>query len=201
MPDDYEVNLFTSYIKENFADLSLAEFSEAFKLYVANKMDYKDKLFQNFTISFMENVVQSFKRLRMTIPRPTPQALPEKTPPTKEEQDIMAKKAALKRFSEYQDHMDFWDFGGVTYKYLVKRGLISLTREQKDKVKDQAIAQLTREAKKEIEAGKRPSEVNQPIEVILTGADQQVQIRCMKIALMDWFDGFEGEEQFREVLK
>lgn len=202
LPDKYEITIFADYIRENLTEFTIDEIELAFKMYIANKLDFRVPTFQNFTINFLENVMQSYKRLRMTIPRPTPAALPEKTPPTKEEQDIIAKNACLKRFEEYKDHFDVWDFGSACFHYLKKRGLIKLTKEQAEIIMEQARRRLIHEAQKEI--GKKvASDIMVVVENLKNGThEDRVRAEARKLSLMNYFDELiEKGIELKEVLK
>lgn len=202
-PDAMETEAYREHIRQHFGQFTLGEFNAAFLLYSQNKLDYKDMLFQNFSIPFMENVMQSYKRLRMTIPRPElQQALPEKTKPTAQEIDLIERNAALKKFQEYKDHMDLWDFGGATFAFLWRLGLIRLTEEERDQLKLKAERELIREAQMEIKNGKRPSEIATVVEAIQAGNDNQVRLRMRKLALMDYFETLIAHGvELKEVLK
>ena len=202
LPDRYETGMFMDYTRENLSEFTLREIELAFNFYIANKLDFKDPVFQNFTLNFFENVMQSYKRLRMTIPRPEiQQALPEQTKPTKQEQDIIARNACLKRFQEYKDHFDVWDFGGACFKYIYRQGLIQISKEEAEQIKEQAARQLISEAQKDL-LKKRPSEIAAVVEAIQAGNDEQVKIRAMKISLMNYFDQLiEKGIELKEVLK
>lgn len=202
LPDKYEGTMICDYIRENLNEFTLQEIELAFNFYIANKLDYKDPVFQNFTLNFLENVMQSYKRLRMTIPRPEiQQALPEQTKPTKGEQDIIARNACLKRFQEYKDHFDVWDFGGACFKYIYRQGLIQISKEEAEQIKEQAARQLIAEAQKDL-LKKRPSEIAAVVEAIQAGNDEQIKIRAMKISLMNYFDDLiEKGIELKDVLK
>ena len=201
-PDDTELEYFIQYAKENLSTFTLEEIELAFKFYVQNKLDFKDPTFQNFNVIFLENIMQSYRRLRMTIPNPThTAALPEQTKPTKQEQDIIARNACLKRFQEYKDHFDVWDFGGACFKYIYRQGLIQISKEEADRIKEQAARQLISEAQKDL-LKKRPSEIAAVVEAIQAGNDEQIKIRAMKISLMNYFDSLiENGIELKEVLK
>lgn len=138
----------------------------------------------------------------MTIPRPTPEALPEKTPPTKEEQDIIAKNACLKRFEEYKDHFDVWDFGNACFFYLKKRGLIQLTKERAEIIMESARRLLIHEAQKEI-GKKLASDIMVVVENLKNGThEDRVRAEARKLSLMNYFDELiEKGIELKEVLK
>ena len=202
LPDKYETVMFMDYIRENLSEFTLAEIELAFNFYIANKLDFKDPLFQNFTLNFLENVMQSYKRLRATTPHPDVKPLPEKTKPTAQEIDLIERNAALKKFQEYKDHMDLWDFGGATFAFLWRLGLIRLTEEEREQLKLKAERELIREAQMEIKNGKRPSEIATVVEAIQAGNDNQVRLRMRKLALMDYFETLIAQGvELKEVLK
>ena len=202
LPDEGEKMILLNYIRQNFPRFTVEDIRTAFTMYVQKMIDYTEPPYQNFSVLFLENVMQSYRRLQVTIPRPEiKQALPEQTKPTKFEQDIIARNACLKRFQEYKDHFDVWDFGGACFKYIYRQGLIQISKEEAEQIKEQAARQLIAEAQKDL-LKKRPSEIAAVVEAIQAGNDEQIKIRAMKISLMNYFDQLiENGIELKEVLK
>lgn len=202
LPDDGEKMILMDYVRKNFKRFTVEDIKTAFTFYVQKLIDYQEPPYQRFSVLFLENVMQSYRRLQITIPKPVYNPLPEKTKPTAQEIDIIERNAALKKFQEYKDHMDLWDFGGATFAFLWRLGLIRLTEEKRDQLKLKAERELVREAQMEIKNGKRPSEIATVVEAIQAGNDNQVRLRMRKLALMDYFETLitQGVE-LKEVLK
>lgn len=202
LPDEGEKAILLDYMRRNFNRFTVEDIRTAFTLYVQKVLDFSEPPYQNFSVLFLENVLQSYRRLQVTIPKLNhTSALPEQTKPTKFEQDIIARNACLKRFQEYKDHFDVWDFGGACFKYIYRQGLIQISKEEADRIKEQAARQLIAEAQKDL-LKKRPSEIAAVVEAIQAGNDEQIKIRAMKISLMNYFDQLiEKGIELKEVLK
>ena len=63
--DDFQFSVIREYVREHFSNLSFQEMREAFSLYVAQKLEYKESPYGKISPIFVGNVLNSFKKYQM----------------------------------------------------------------------------------------------------------------------------------------
>lgn len=129
VPEEEEKGLLHSYIRKELKHYSLIDMKLAFMLYVQKKLDWTELLYSKFSILFLENVMQSYKRWKVALPKqPIQNMLPELTDSEKKRVIHMG---AIECFIRYAKTGIVIDFGNITYNYLEKCGIINLSDERK----------------------------------------------------------------------
>jgi len=59
--DDLTMNLLLDFVKNYYGNLEIEQYSKAFELYAAQKLDYKEKPYNNFSTAFVGLILNSYK--------------------------------------------------------------------------------------------------------------------------------------------
>jgi len=71
--DDLTINLLLDFVKKYYSNLQINQYSEAFELYAAQKLDFKEKPYNNFSTIFVGLILNSYKEyLRKANLKPKP---------------------------------------------------------------------------------------------------------------------------------
>ena len=65
--DDFQFSELRTYIREHFSNFSYQEIAEAFSLYTAHKLEYKESPYGKIAPLFVGNVLNSFKKYQMSL--------------------------------------------------------------------------------------------------------------------------------------
>jgi len=146
LPDNDGHEKIVTYIFKNMGDYTKQEVSLAFTLYVKGKLDFEKDLYDKISPLFIENVMQSYRRLRVSlVPSPGIEADRELT--ANEKRAIMVENI-LKQFELYRKTGKFVDFGNFAYKELAKQGILSMGYSQAKSCIEQACRNVARDFNK-----------------------------------------------------
>ena len=59
--DDLTINLLLDFVKKYYSNLQINQYAEAFELYAAQKLDFKEKPYNNFSTIFVGLILNSYK--------------------------------------------------------------------------------------------------------------------------------------------
>lgn len=197
-PDDNEKKIIIDYMRTQMGAYSLADIGLAFTLYIQGKLDYNEKHYGKFSVLFLENVMQSYKRYKVALPKqPIEHQLPEIS---KEETERLVRHGALTCFQTYFQYQKLFDFGNVTYDYLDRRGHINLTDARKRVIWDEAKKNLKSQAGIKAMSGRETTKLTDILERIET-KNEGVKSEAKRIALREYFDFLiQTEQQLKDII-
>ena len=154
--DDLMKIVITDFLRGNYPAMPLSEVSHAFKLYAAQKLDFKDSIYNNMNPTFIGKVLTSYfehkrKSNLLSLPQPETKALPEAEIPKEKEREnsfkfietIYSKEGKFPIVANWVD----------AYFHLHKTGLINTTKEEFEAEKEQIRAALKNEVGRKREMG------------------------------------------------
>lgn len=200
--EEWAVNDIINFIRIEFKDFSFSEIREAFLKLNANKLDFKDKAYQNFSQSFLGDVLTSYRSYRnkaLFKYHKELEKLEEEREPTPEEleaieQDFLNNclykpyEKALKNGTD----LVFEDKTAASIMLkMLKKGKISVTKEEIDFFRSKAKESLKRSLRSQINGKNQKSIKNliDKLELEEVGSDQERRIkeRAAKYFLEDYF--------------
>jgi len=178
--DDLTMNLLIDFIKNYYGNLEISEYSKAFELYAAQKLDYKEKPYNNFSTAFVGLILNSYKEwLRKDNLKPKAYI-----PPSHQlgnDLDPIVEMEKAYKFIErvYKDEGIFPHIGNYSdaFLYAEKNGLITLSLEEKKQIKKQVIEEIkNKQVQDRLKTGIRGS--------ISEFEDNNVKVLCRKKILI-----------------
>lgn len=134
--------LIRNFILDYYPTRKPSEINEAFKLYAAQKLDFKDAVYNNMNPTFIGKVMESYNeylRKRRSIIRIEPQKAIEapKLDPEKEG------KRAFEFIKENWKEGDIRPYNWKpAFKYAIKEAIIDLSEDDKEKLKKQVLRNI-----------------------------------------------------------
>ena len=178
--DDLTMNLLVDFIKNYYGNLKIDQYSKAFELYAAQKLDYKEKPYNNFSTAFVGLILNSYKEwLRKANLKPKAYIPP--THQLRNDLDPIAEMEKAYKFIErvYKDSGEFPIIANWSdaFLYAEANGLINLSGEEKQQIKKEVIAEIKlKQVQKRLETGVKGS--------ISEFEDKKVKVLCRKKSLM-----------------
>ena len=190
-PDEGEKVIIIDYIKKEMARYSLMDLKLAFTLYVQQKLDYRDAHYSKFSVLFLENVIQSYQRYRVSLNIFQKTELPQPEP-TPDEIEEIHKQSTLLKFNNYIKTGIISDPGNASYNWLDKNGFIKFSVERKKIIFQQAQTEIIKEKSKQLQCeilgeGYKLKSIKNEIAEIREGGDPAV-IAAKKLALKEYFN-------------
>ena len=178
--DDLTMNLLLDFVKNYYGNLEIEQYSKAFELYAAQKLDYKEKPYNNFSTAFVGLILNSYKEwLRKANLKP--KAYIEPTHQLENNQDPILEMEKAFKFIErvYKDSGEFPIIANWSdaFLYAQANGLITLSAEEKQQIKKEVVAEIKlKQVEKRLETGVKGS--------ISEFEDKNVKVLCRKKSLM-----------------
>jgi len=178
--DDLTMNLLVDFVKKYYGNLEIKQYAEAFELYAAQKLDFKEKPYNNFSTAFVGLILNSYKEwIRKANLKPKAYI-----PPTHQlgnDLDPIAEMEKAYKFIErvYKDSGEFPIIANWSdaFLYAEANGLINLSGEEKQQIKKEVIAEIKlKQVEKRLETGVKGS--------ISEFEDKNVKVLCRKKSLM-----------------
>jgi len=178
--DDLTMNLLVDFVKKYYGNLEIKQYAEAFELYAAQKLDFKEKPYNNFSTAFVGLILNSYKEwIRKANLKPKAYI-----PPTHQlgnDLDPIAEMEKAYKFIErvYKDSGEFPIIANWSdaFLYAEANGLINLSGEEKQQIKKEVIAEIKlKQVEKRLETGVKCS--------ISEFEDKNVKVLCRKKSLM-----------------
>ena len=178
--DDLTMNLLVDFVKKYYGNLEIKQYAEAFELYAAQKLDFKEKPYNNFSTAFVGLILNSYKEwLRKANLKPKTYI-----PPSHQlgnDLDPIAEMEKAYKFIErvYKDSGEFPIIANWSdaFLYAEANGLINLSGEEKQQIKKEVIAEIKlKQVQKRLETGVKGS--------ISEFEDKNVKVLCRKKSLM-----------------
>ena len=196
MPLDEEMRMFVEYVAEHFYRFSLLEIDNAFNLATAGKLNVDPNHYQSFNVIYISNILNAYVEFRGKYILDYRKKLEEsqKVEPTEEEKTQLMIEGILEAFDRYKEEPYFNPFGWVSYDFLTRLGVINLSNEQKEDIKNKAIEMTIEELKYKKVETKHKSErkqISNLIEELINdkSGKQDVVIRnCKNLGLMCYYD-------------
>jgi hypothetical protein len=154
-------------------------------LFIQNKLDFYEVLYGKFSILFLEKVMQSYKRWKISLPKPAPEQ-PEQ--PTQAEINNIMRQGAIDCFVNYAKTGLIIDFGNATYNYLDRIELLRLTDDRKWQIHHKAIQTLKVQAMENALKAKQTKRLKDVIKQIDEPNSKPVIAQAKRIALTQYFD-------------
>lgn len=185
VPTGNDKHILTSYMRKHLTNYSLSDMGIAFTLYVQGKLDFNESHHGKFSVLFLEKVMQSYKRYKVSLPNTPPPAQEINLLP--EERETLNRNSALQCFDRYRQSGNLIDFGNIIYDWLDRRGHINLTDERKWQLWKQAKHNLKAEAGKKTLTYKNAGKLSEIINAI-ERKDEGVKAEAKRLALREYFD-------------
>jgi len=147
LPSEAERNVLFDYVLRSDFNYSNLDIKNAFILYTQKKLDYTESHFQFFSVLFLENVMQSYKRYIINLPKPQPKPIVQEEPSPAEIEAIMY-QAFIREYETVKRGEKAIDYGNAVYEWMDKKGLIKFSAQRKMKFYQQAINNLKSQAYK-----------------------------------------------------
>jgi len=159
--DDLTMNLLVDFIKNYYGNLEISEYSKAFELYAAQKLDYKEKPYNNFSTAFVGLILNSYKEWKRKA-NLKPKAYIPATHQLGNDLDPIVEMEKAFKFIErvYKEEGQFPIIANWSdaFLYAQANGLIILSLEQKKEVKKQVIQEIkTKQEQKRLQTGVKGS--------------------------------------------
>ncbi len=199
------VNEIISDLKRNpvFRVLTIDEVKLAFNLGVVNEYGEYMGINRKTYNQWLNGYIKSQDRKNATkkmLPKPVEKVL------TEYEKEKIVKEVALKAFEFFKINGDYKDYGNATYNYLDRLKLIPITKERKQKIKDEAFEFVILEYKNERDSKKDTiirSIIDDSInEIELNKNDHRVIFQAKRMALVVYFKELvEMGMELKDVIK
>ena len=178
--DDLTMNLLVDFVKKYYGNLEIKQYAEAFELYAAQKLDFKEKPYNNFSTAFVGLILNSYKEwLRKANLKP--KAYIEPTHQLENNQDPIAEMEKAYKFIQrvYKDSGEFPIIANWSdaFLYAEANGIINLSLEEKKKIKKEVLEDIKlKQMHKRLETGVKGS---------LSEFDEgNIKVLCRKKSLM-----------------
>ena len=178
--DDLTMNLLVDFVKKYYGNLEISQYSEAFELYAAQKLDFKEKPYNNFSTAFVGLILNSYKEwLRKANLKP--KAYIEPTHQLENKQDPIAEMEKAYKFIQrvYKESGEFPIIANWSdaFLYAQAKGLINLSLEEKKRIKKEVLEDIKlKQMHKRLETGVKGS---------LSEFDEgNIKVLCRKKSLM-----------------
>jgi len=145
--DDLTMNLLIDFIKNYYGNLEISEYSKAFELYAAQKLDYKEKPYNNFSTAFVGLILNSYKEwLRKANLKPKAYIPPSHQLGNDLDPIVEMEKAFKFIERVYKEEGKFPHIGNYSdaFLYAEKNGLITLSLEEKKQIEKEVIQEIKR---------------------------------------------------------
>jgi len=178
--DDLTMNLLVDFVKKYYGNLEIKQYAEAFELYAAQKLDFKEKPYNNFSTAFVGLILNSYKEwIRKANLKP--KAYIEPTHQLENNQDPIAEMEKAYKFIErvYKDSGEFPIIANWSdaFLYAEANGLINLSGEEKQQIKKEIIEEIKlKQVQKRLETGVKGS--------ISEFEEGNIKVLCRKKSLM-----------------
>jgi hypothetical protein len=178
--DDLTMNLLVDFVKKYYGNLEIKQYSEAFELYAAQKLDYKEKPYNNFSTAFVGLILNSYQEY-IRKANLKPKAYIQPSHQLENNQDPIVEMEKAFKFIEkvYKESGDFPIIANWSdaFLYAQANGLITLSAEEKKQIKKEVIAEIKlKQVQKRLETGVKGS--------ISEFEDKNVKVLCRKKSLM-----------------
>jgi len=180
--DDLTMNLLVDFIKNYYGNLEMQQYSKAFELYAAQKLDYKEKPYNNFSTAFVGLILNSYKEwLRKDNLKP--KAYIPATHQLGNDLDPIIEMEKAFKFIErvYKEEGQFPIIANWSdaFLYAEANGLINLSGEEKQQIKKEIIEEIKlKQVQKRLETGVKGS--------VSEFDDKNVKVLCRKKSLMQY---------------
>jgi hypothetical protein len=143
IPDNRELELILNFVKREFPDFTKEECDEAFSLYLAQKLEFKDSHYNSFSSLFIGNILNSYRTYRQTnltklsaykkpdVKLEVPTKMKFMHTNFKPKYNKMLEDG--KPFNECFSNIDSWLF----YTSLDECGILNIPKEERQKVWDE----------------------------------------------------------------
>lgn len=171
------------YILTHVRNYSLMDIKNAITLYIQKKLDFSESNYRRFTPVFLENVLQSYRRYVINLPKKQVEKLPDVPEPTPEDHEKNMISGCLRLWEQYKATGEANDYGNIYYNWMDRNGLIHLSNIEKWNLYTSAKHELKKEAITNTQAYKGNDGVKSIIAEIENNAGNIVVNRAKKLAL------------------
>lgn len=182
-PTEGELKKIILYIWENFGDLTLKEIDFAFQLWCKRRLDYTGEFYNNFSIAFLEGVIQSYKRYRGQLRsdqfRPYQEASTDRLTP--EGEWALTVQDFKQAYDRYLTKKEFFDFGGVKYGFLSSKGLMNVSEKDEELLQRLASQMYQNEQRRKVRDNTLGGFIR------LGGTKDQAHEEYRRIILISWW--------------
>jgi hypothetical protein len=212
-PDQDVMILLIDHLKEHHMDFSREEIVRAFSLATAGKLGFDFVHYNRVTPQIISHVLNKYKqKLNKDIiefRKVEKKELPEKRI-SKEERIKINVDTSVTMYEEYivrkdsnNGHIEVYDLMGITFKFLEGIGVINISNDEKQKIKNKALEEVIKRAKlRNNEFDKNA--VKRLLEEVTEGKYNEVISESRRMALKIFFDEMIDLEMtsndFRELI-
>jgi hypothetical protein len=149
LPLDDEIRLFVEYVAEHFYRLSLMEIDNAFNLATSGKLNIDANHYQSFNVIYISSILNAYKdyigKYILQYRKELEESL--KVEPTEQERTQLMIESVLEGFDRFKEERKDNPFGWVSYDFLSRLGVINISNEIKEEIKQQSIEMSLEELK------------------------------------------------------
>tara|TARA_R110000796_G_scaffold137559_3_gene253676 strand:+ start:2751 stop:3386 length:636 start_codon:yes stop_codon:yes gene_type:complete len=160
--DDLTMNLLVDFVKKYYGNLEISQYSEAFEFYAAQKLDFKEKPYNNFSTAFVGLILNSYKEwLRKANLKPKAYIPPSHQIGNDLDPIVEMEKAFKFIQRVYKESKEFPIIANWSdaFLYAQANGLINLSLEQKKQIEKEVIEEIEKkQMNKRLESGVKGSQ-------------------------------------------
>jgi len=210
-PDDEQMFMLVVFVKDNFTNFSLTEITTAFNLAISGTLNINVEHYNSFSpiyISKIFNAYIEYKKEILFKVSKMEEELAQKErdkPLTEEELEQKNKDNAIMVFTQYQTDKTIPDYGYVIYDYLMRKELITFTKEEKTDILTEAKRRALADGERHLDSNATP-EIKEQIRESIMNINQhdskrsEVVIKyCKNIGLQRYFDSLMVDEDKRNA--
>ena len=170
--------------------------SDAFGLYSAQKLNFKNSHYQSMDNSFIGAVLTAYREY-------TAQQNKNKAPETLQidfnPMPIDKNKQAIKAFNEFKKKGSYFDFSNIIYKHLDETGVLNVSTKRKKAFWEKAKQNIIHDLKTGSNHMEKIS-MKVMIKAVEVGSrNQKIKADAMRLALTDYFQGLVDMEMDIEI--
>lgn len=193
---DFELQLIFDFVSKYFKTLTLQDMSDAFGLYSAQKLNFKNSHYQSMDNSFIGSVLTAYREY-------TAQQNKNKAPETLQidfnPMPIDKNKQAIKAFNEFKKKGSYFDFSNIIYKHLDETGVLNVSTKRKKAFWEKAKQNIIHDLKTGSNHMEKIS-MKVMIKAVEVGSrNQKIKADAMRLALTDYFQGLVDMEMDIEI--
>ena len=142
-----ELFMNVTFIRENFSELNLIDINEAINLSLKGNLDVDVEHYQNFTPFYISKILVAYKKYRSDLIVTIRQKISEKSrdiaSKISDDERVDIAKKNLQFMYESREKKTFYDYGGITYDFIKRNKLVTITKELVDKAMDYGQVKCT----------------------------------------------------------
>jgi len=197
-----ELFMNVNFIRENFSELNLVDINQAINLSLNGSLNTDVEHYQSFTPLYISKILLAYKKYKGEVIfdiRDSINKIEEKPKQLSITDRIALTRASLSVLYEKRNDKNFYDYGNVTYDFIKKNKLYTITKELVDKAmkygKEQ-VAQQTRNTA----ISDALNNTSKNIQEARNKKEYNIRQNARNYVVQQWLNSFE-EKEFAKFLK